>query len=506
VDDDKDVIPLSRFQAILSRARGTKRLDFLLAQPDAASLIAELPVQDLYYLIKEVGVGEAHEVLAMATPEQVQSFLDLDAWREDRLEIAQARPWLAALIDAGPDKVAQVWRELDPELAALLIARSARVYNIVEEDVPEDEEPPFYPTPDRFFLVKITAEEAEDVRIVERTLDHLYRADAELARHILRSAQTETLAYLEETSHRFRSGRMQDLGYADYYEALEVFRPLTVGQGGAVIGEGTADRPADPQSLPAPLGDPALRRGFFGRVLREITLAEEARRIEGALIALFNRVLAADRVSPADLELARGVAERAAATVSLGLEAVARADLARGVEALRSISLTRLHRVGYTLGLRLVKLLDALGPRTAHAEEPQRSLIDALRLPRPAFPRALDDPPSAGVRPLTTLADLARVTSLLADLAAQIRLVYDLLQTDPAKLGDGITLGDVIRSAVVQAALERPPRFAPVTPSEVLAYQRLDAEVVRARAQAAFPREYAETLLGFLAGTTVVAE
>jgi hypothetical protein len=500
--DDKDVIPLSRFEIVRGRARGAKRVEFLLAQPDAAAVVAEMPLQDLYYLVKEVGLADAHELLELATPEQFQGFLDLEAWQGDRLEPAEARPWLAALVDAGPEKLARVWRELDPELAALLVARHTRIYNLAEQDVPEDEEPPFYPTPDRFFLVKITAEDPEDARLVERTLDALYRADAELARHILRGAQSEPLAYLEETSHRFRSGRMQDLGYADYYDALEVYRPLPVAE--VKIGEGSADQPATPGTLPAPLAEPALRQGFLARVLERVVQPEEARRLESALVALVNRVLAADRVRPGDLESARAVGQRAAATLSLGLEALARADVERGLEALGSVSLTRLHRLGHTLGMRLTRLLDTLGARAARVEEPMLSLVGALREPRPAFARALDTPTGTGTRPLGSLADIARVTALLADLATQTRLVFDVLGQDPASLGAGVTLGDVIRTAVVQAALGRGARFAPVTPADLLEYQRLPPELVRERAQAAFAPEFRPILDGFMAGKTLV--
>jgi len=499
-----DVIPLSRFHAVLGRARGSKRVDLLLAQPDAAAVVAELPVQDLYYLLKEVGLTDAQELLALTTPEQFQAFLDLDAWEGEHLSPADTRPWLGALLAAGPEKVAQVWRGLDPELAALLLAQHTRIYDVVEGDVPEAEEPPFYPTPDRFFVVKITAEDPEDVRIIERTLDHLYREDAELTRHILRAAQSETIAYLEEQSRRFASGRRQDLGYADYYEALEVYRPIAVGE--VRIGEGTADRPPEPQTLPAPLAEPALRTGFLGKVLQQVTLAEEARRLEGALVVLLNRVLAADRVRPAEVDTARAVAGRAAATLSLGLEAVARADVQRGLEALRTIALARIHRVGHTLGVRLVKLLDTLGPRAARVEEPQLSLVGALREARPAFPRVLDEPPGTGTRPLASLSDVARVTALLAELAVLIRLVYDVLGADPVALGAGVTLGDVLRTAVVQAALGRGATFAPVTPADLLAYQRLEPAAVRERALAAFPPEYHSVIAAYTDGKTVVRE
>src|SRR5688572_1829521 len=122
-----DVTPLSRFQAVLSRARGSARMRFLLTQPESRALVAELPVQDLFSVIKEVGLEDASELVEMATPEQLQGCLDLDAWRADELDLAALRPWLDALVGAGSTKLTEVWRGLDPELAALIIARTARI-------------------------------------------------------------------------------------------------------------------------------------------------------------------------------------------------------------------------------------------------------------------------------------------------------------------------------------------------------------------------------------------
>ena len=39
-------------------------------------------------------------------------------------------------------------------------------------------------------------------------------------------ARAESDAELEEMAYRWRQARMADLGFADYYEALEVYREL----------------------------------------------------------------------------------------------------------------------------------------------------------------------------------------------------------------------------------------------------------------------------------------
>src|SRR5215813_1482698 len=126
-----DVILLSRFAPAAIAARSaSRRVEALLSDRDPAARVAALPVQDLFHIIHELGLADAHELVELATPEQVQGLIDLDAWRGDRLDDAAVVPWLDALVAAGPEKLAPAWRGLDPELTALLLARWVRVYNL----------------------------------------------------------------------------------------------------------------------------------------------------------------------------------------------------------------------------------------------------------------------------------------------------------------------------------------------------------------------------------------
>jgi Family of unknown function (DUF6178) len=457
---DRRVIPLfgeaeARSAAPLTdlagRPRGSERMKAILAQKDPQALVEAMPVQDLYFLVNEIGLADAQELVELATPEQLQGMIDLDAWQGDHFENRLVLPWLEMLVDAGPEKLTQVWHGLDAELAALIVQRWTRVYNLVEEEIPDDEEPPFFPTPDRFFMIKITASDDAEVRLVERTFDWMYRVDQPLARHILRAAHSEPTAELEEMAYRWRSGRLADLGYAAYDEALEVYRPLDPQS--VKPDEQTREAPTDAQKLPAPLAGPAVGTGFLARVLARISDADEAARLETALVMLLNRVLAADRISPGDTTAAVAGAARAAATLSLGLETFARGDLERGVLALSHVSLTRLHRLGHSVGLQLGRLLAALGARAARLDEPYASIATALRGYRPLYSRLLDEPAEAGTRPITTLEDLRRATLALTRVAAQTVLVFDVLGADPVQIGDAATLGDVGRTATAHALL-----------------------------------------------------
>jgi hypothetical protein len=462
-----DVILLSRFApAAVAARRATRRLDVILADPDPEARVAALPVQDLFHIIQDVGIEDAHDLVALATPEQIRGLIDLDAWRGDLVDDAAVLPWLEAVIAAGPEKLAAVWRELDSELTALLLGRWVRVYNLHEEEVPDWEEPPFVPTPDRFFMLKVIAESDEIARLVGVLVDRLYRVDAELARHTIRAAASEAGAELEEMAQRWHNGRMADMGYADPHEARAIYQPIDLAT--IQIGENSADVPAEAMTLPVVLEGPALRQPFLARVLGRVTQAAEAQRLEAALVTLLNLVLAAGQVRPSDSVATAAAAAAGAATLSLGLETVARGDEARGEEALATIALARLHRAGVTVVRKLADAARVLGARAARAEEPQLSLLAALARPRPEYPRALDEPPDLGTRPFAQTADVRRAAQALAVLAAQITIVRDGLGTDPAALGPSVTLGDVARTAIVRALFGEPaePR-------------RLDPEAVR---------------------------
>jgi hypothetical protein len=62
------VIPLSRFRVELGRPSAARRIDALLEAKDPAAAVAALAVPDFFFLVKDLGVADAHELLALATP------------------------------------------------------------------------------------------------------------------------------------------------------------------------------------------------------------------------------------------------------------------------------------------------------------------------------------------------------------------------------------------------------------------------------------------------------
>ncbi len=310
-------------------------------------------------------------------------------------------------------------------------------------------------------------------RAIMRFVEDLYRADPDLARHTIMAARSEPPAELEEMSYRWRAGRLADLGYVDFYDALDLFRPLAVDQ--VHIGEGSQDRAIGDDVEPTAARDRRGGRSAAASWRARSAGSKSRSRPSGSSARstiLVNKVLAAGRAKPGQAEVVRRGALYATSTLSLGLETVARGDLARAEQALRTIALGRLFRVGYTLGHKLAKLAQALAPRSLTAGTPARELVAALCSPRPLFAKIADQPPSAGVRPFESAADLRRAGEILSGLTIRIALVEGL-GVDVAAMGrlpePRPELDDHIRTALARAVIAGELRGEALTQRELTA-------------------------------------
>lgn len=405
------------WEALLARSQPARqRLDVILSDPAAPTLVPQLPVEDFYYLVKDIGLDDAGELLGLASEEQIQACLDLDIWDRDQVVSSRFLSWLRiAVSELLPASFARAIRALDIELLALLIARHCRVHDRTQGEQPDESSTAArYATPDTFFVVEIDTD-SDSAQVIERLLERLYSVAADEARRLLLEAKWGLLSELEESSYRLRSGRMADLGFIEYYEALEVYR--YVDPQGVANSEPIPWRLAGPIEdtvLPALFASPFRGDSFFTRVLREIRAARLIEQLGAVLLALLNRVLSADRVDPADVDAVEAVVQRAHDTLSLGLEHLAEGDIGRGVAFLERLPLIRVFQVGYSLTVDRARRARQL--RERGSDDPG---LDPLLEPRPLYPRALDVPPTAGARPFRSREDLRRLDQYLSELSGR---------------------------------------------------------------------------------------
>src|SRR5512137_1047791 len=315
---------LDELRRSLARLGGRKRLDLLLDQPDPRAVVRALPADELYHAIQDAGLAGASDVVQLASPQQFRTFVDLDAWRGDEVDPMRLVPWLRAArgahSGADRDDDLDAWREklasLDAELVSLLLRSALRIHDLEEDEDPDFESERFMRTAEGRYIIEFLPDGADYVS-VRRLIDDLYERDSFMAGRILSAVRWELVSDLEEQALRWRDGRLADLGYPTFEEALSWFaRPAARGQ--------------------KPAGLPERPPGFWLASFRRETLLDRAaarlrpgalERFESEALAAANAAIVADRVDPSDPEAVRTAVESARTLLELGLESLSGGDV-----------------------------------------------------------------------------------------------------------------------------------------------------------------------------------
>ena len=331
-----------------------------------------------------------------------------------------------------------------------------------------------------------------------------------MMRRLLVGIRAESDAEMEEAAYRWRSGRMADLGFADFHEALAVYQELDPTSVRIDAAPANSPRPRGESledaraRLPLVMAERLEAKTPFARAVAGLGSPEEIADTHFALVALANRVLSADRVSPGDDEAVRKVLERVSATLDLAIEFLARGKAEREVAAVRGVPLQILHRLGFSLIGKVRRLAVALVRKNPFAvlrpsidvfEAEDADILASLSRPRPFFPRILEEPPDPGERPFATLADLSAATSAVGRAAAAIELITglgirpshllpDAIEAMASKVSqqggkstihiEAIDTGVLARTVLVTRLLGQPPAaLSPLTSATISDFKQI---------------------------------
>lgn len=386
--DDQDLVlldahrqeatPFDHLGSSLPAGGPIEQIEAILDQPDADNYIKTLNPHSLFRLIKRAGFDQGVDLIPYTTPDQLQIFVDLDCWKKDRIDPGRMATWLAVLVaDADDDHFHKAIRDVDPEVMALFFKKSIVAVEVIEnEESLADIPPSFELSPDNAYAIQYP--EDEDLTALLRALvDRLYEVDQKLAWAFFESVRWEMTSDMEERAYKFRTSRLEEFGYVDHIEALETYAyldPVKFRQrweAGELEQKPKIDTP-DTFDVPAVIRDNLDDQFFFFTVLDSIGAGEELERLTTELIALSNRTMMADGIEPGEIETGREVVRRTAGFLSLGLQFMARKEMATARRALSTIPLRSLFRVGHSITANLQKKARDLKQR------PTLSLIEGV--------------------------------------------------------------------------------------------------------------------------------
>ena len=333
--------------ALVCEAPADQRARLLELTPQPEALIPQLPEAEFVFTVKAVGLDDSSWLLEHATPRQLATCFDLDAWNGLEPDRGKLDHWFGVLAEANEETLVRAAHAIDPEVLTLYLRD--RVEVMLD---PKDEEwqaPPGAQTLEGQFYF-VARNPNDDIAALTKLVHGLFRSDYWLYFRMMQAVMWELEPELEEYALRWRTGRIEDLGFPAWDESMRIYGLLRPEQRALLADRPLEHEPAD-WDLPIWLPDlPALSQGE-NALFRAAGELEDVgrRRFFYDFVALANKVAIADRMPLGDIETLPLAVEKAAAFASAGMEHVAAETNTPAREVLERGTLEYLFRVGASL-------------------------------------------------------------------------------------------------------------------------------------------------------------
>lgn len=319
----------------------------MLSSSQSRSRIRRLPTAQLYYGLRELSDDQIGQLLPHITEEQWKGVLDLDLWRRDRLDAGQFLYRQGCIVSAHDAVARKLIRAVEEEIWEFAFQRLLQIHvrsdrnEVFDDKAPRGRETLKTPDDDYFLVLPANPDAA---RMARALILRLYELDKERAQFLLSVAAVRTPSETQEMAYQSRKSRLEDLGFQDYYDAIEIYTPRSPGQ---PLPEkdwvALEDLSALPVMLPGVQEGPYLLLQAFAAIEDQ----DQSLQLMEELAFTCNKVLSADQVSPAQPQRLKRRIRKTVATISLGLDVWSEGSLELAAQGVRRHFLQSFFQLGY---------------------------------------------------------------------------------------------------------------------------------------------------------------
>lgn len=373
---------IAALQAELARKRREilalppeKALDRILSDPQPAALVHSMEEQDFYFLLHDIGVEDALELLGLAAVRQWEYILDAEIWSGDRIDVEAATRWFHLMLRAAPRQLVWWAVEEQTELVEYFIHKTVQVVIRENDQDASDIGDGFVSFDDSFFFRPMDAgggtghpedptgdsgnetskqiREAFTVEFLKRIAAHDHIA----YQNMLLESTSVLPAEMEEELFRLRNVRLAEKGFMPFHEAVGIYQPPS-------SLEGTGFRKKHPHSgeadirLPVPVTPSAMIApgSLFSEALAVIDSDAVLTAIQEEFAGLCNQVVSADRKQIRDRKDLAEMVRKVCGYLSIGMETKlddSTGAAGRCAAMIQAYPLASLFRIGYGRVLKL---------------------------------------------------------------------------------------------------------------------------------------------------------
>lgn len=417
------------FWARLSPIEVKQRIQDLLVDADSAAAVQALSPVEYTVLLKEAPESRA-ALLALADPEQNRAVLDLDCWHKQDLRSTRLLEWLDHLRESGLEPFLDTLAVLDSELLVACFSKHVQVHAVLPEE--EEEEPKPYDEilSNELYRLEFTDSESVWNERIQRLLSFLRHADLNAYHALMQGIMWSIQGELEEWAYRWKSGRLQDEGFPDYYDALEAYRIVDTVPRLAAGGVESPGRPANAEEtgmIPGYAWSMTPAGSLLARALRGPFNNETLERMCWEMVGLCNRELVVDQVDFASADAVKASLRRVHAYANLGLEYFCFMQSYSAESLLQEHSLQTICQTGISLIVGLRQRANRIQTHLNHSPGSHRALpglpqkvLSGLLGSHAQFFSELDTSTGWGYRDFLQLNDVTLVDGVLNKLEDEL--------------------------------------------------------------------------------------
>jgi len=324
-------------------------LQAIIESPDAAEIVPNLPVQPLYYALKQRGFEESLEILPLLSQEQVIHMADYEAWDGEDFSQKRMLKFLKPFAEVSSEQLFQRFSELDDEYQIATLEGVFTVHEVEHiYDLPHGVEDRAFPMPCNTVFYEMALDEKEDIEFVELLMESVREHNIQYAYALLSHSTFNPPAENEAQVYQFRKARLEEDGFVSYEDSLRIFSPLDrkslrqKWQKESALGDEHSQDALMLQGSDLNFLDACLMRAR-----EEGADVEALFQVHQSLLFLANALCAAARVNVDDLQGLHRVLEQGKALAGLGLEYLADGSLDLGAKIVLGEHPKALFQAGY---------------------------------------------------------------------------------------------------------------------------------------------------------------
>ena len=344
-----------------------KALKEILEAHQPAALVHSFPEEDFYFLVNDIGPGDAIELLSLGSNRQWEYIIDLEAWEKDRIEIKAVTKWFDLLLRSDSNRFLK-W-VLDEKLEFF----EFYLFHSIEVRIREHDQDPSvfgedFITLDDIFYIRFI-DHSFEIESNDRYSEHrkellstlirrLADYDHVIYQKVLLEASSIIPAESEEETYRLRNVRLAEKGFLPFDEAIGIYQPMDPSEFNR---QGVKSILSDSHQLhlPVPLYHTGMLEedNLFTLALKRIEKDEVLQQIQTEFAGLCNRIITADLKMIREREGLKEIVQKACGYLSIGLEGLTgkdrTPDIGHAAAFITKFPLYQIFRAGFGFALEL---------------------------------------------------------------------------------------------------------------------------------------------------------